>query len=251
MLAESICLLAKGILEMNIGDHARAEDSCERAVRLARDGRSDTIVAHGLRQQGLVAGAQQDYASAYSYTQESWRLFRKMGAHTEVPYQMRLLAALDTLRGNGSRARIHWAEAEAAASAVGWGAFLCRLGVVDLDLVDGDLASAARDLQYVRGVLQEAPHGPGLRQYIVRCGRLAVTKGESDLGTTLLSVGETSLLGVTRRDPIHALERRRLEAAAADARARMSAASFSAAWERGKGLSVEEAANLADQVVGV
>ncbi|MAF09641.1 hypothetical protein CMK11_04250 [Candidatus Poribacteria bacterium] len=250
VLAESVCLLAKGTLEMTMGDHAGAEESCERAVRLARDGRSDLIVAHGLRWQGLVAGAQQDYASAYSYTQESCRLFRKMGSYGEVPYQLRVLAALDTLLGNGSRARIHWAEAEAAASALGWGAFLCRLGVTDLNLVDGDLASAARDLQYVRGVLLEAPHGPGLRQYIVRCGRLAVIRGERDLGTTLLSVGETSLLGVTRRDPIHALESRRLEAAAADARERMSAASFSAAWERGKELSVEEAADLADQVVG-
>jgi hypothetical protein len=134
------------------------------------------------------------------------------------------------------------------------------LGVVDLDLVDGDLASATRDLQHVGQLPRDECAETYLDLYVARCGRLAALRGAHADGVTLLAAAETTIVDGAHADGVvygtpatsrHPLERLRLADGIAKAQARMSEALFSAAWERGKGLSLEEAADLADEIVGV
>jgi len=118
-------------------------------------------------------------------------------------------------------------------------------------LIDGDLAAAERDLKHVGGLPRDEHPEPYLDLYVTRCGRLAALQGAHADGVTLLAAAETTVLNGTPWPERHALESRRLADGIAETRPQMSEASFSAAWERGKRLSLEEAADLADQVIGV
>ena len=173
------CLRAESLLELNAGNYARAEASCDRALRSARTSQHAEFIGWTLRQHADIAFAQQDYASAYSYAQESCRVFRKLAMPQQVMLQLCHLGTIAALRGDHVCSREHWteAEAEAVALSVGWGVAYSRLGVVDLDLVDGALASATRDLQHVGRLPLDERRLRQLERYVTRCGRLATLQG--------------------------------------------------------------------------
>ncbi|MAF11178.1 hypothetical protein CMK11_12070 [Candidatus Poribacteria bacterium] len=253
---DTLCLWAESILHAKGGDYARAEAACDRGLLRARGFRHDELIAWLLMQHGRIAGMQQDYSSAYGYKREACRLHRKLGMQLPVTVALWSLGQLAALRGDYERSREHWTEAESIAEALGWNVTVPRLGVVDLDLVDGDLAAAARGLRYVGRL----PRGTrtDLDLYVARCGRLAVLQGAYAHAVALLAAAEivaettpVDAMSFGFRPSRHALENLRLEDAIAEARAQMSDASFPTAWGHGKGLSVQAAVDLADGVIGI
>ena len=113
------------------------------------------------------------------------------------------------------------------------------------------MAAAARNLEHVGRLPPEERPDLYLDLYVTRCGRLTALQGAHADGVTLLAAAETAVVDVMPSRSRHALENRRLADGIAEARGQMSEASFSAAWERGKGLSLEQAVDLADTIVGV
>jgi predicted ATPase/DNA-binding SARP family transcriptional activator len=274
-------LNAAGMLTRLQGDYAQSKALLEGCLELARENGETRWVAIALNALGLVARRQGDPDKAARLYEESLVLARQVGDRLGTVNALANLAGVVNAQGDRERARGLYEESLAysreAGDRLGIAADLNNLANVVFDL--GDYGRARGLYEESHALYREGGDQYGQSLTLFNLGDLAIRTGDHERARANLTEGlalsqvlgdnarcaeyleRLALLAANQRDPVRAARlwgaaaalREALGAAhspheIADherevqvARAQLDEATFAAAWEAGRALSLEQA----------
>jgi predicted ATPase len=189
------------------GDFGAARSLLEESLALYRQSGNDWWAAQALNSLGDVARMHADYVSAQTLYEQSLGIFRRLRAKTELPASQHNLGHLAIIRG-------------------------------DLELAT---ALFEESLILHRESLNEA----GIIESLAGFAGVAAAQRQPERAARLF--GASDALHVAISAPTWPAERMAYERNLAIARAQMDEGAWSAAWEEGRGMSMEEATDYAVQ----
>jgi non-specific serine/threonine protein kinase len=230
-----------GMLAMTQGDFDTAVRLVEQGLDLRRELGDELGIAGSLNNLGMVAGASGDQTRALALFEESLTLARKLGDGTRIGAALNNLGILARQQGDLDQAVACYEESLAASREMGDSRMVARtlfnLGNVHQDAGALDRAGAryreslllCRDLEG----RQDAARG------LQGMAGIAATRGDAVRAARLAAAaaGLRAAIGVQ----LPASGREKVEQIVATARVALADADFSAAWEAGQALSLEEA----------
>jgi tetratricopeptide (TPR) repeat protein len=237
-------LNAVGFLEAIQGDSAAAQLHLDEGVALGRRRSDVEVVAFGLRYRGLVALAQRDNAAAAAALEESLAVYRRLDRPVDVAEVLMYLGDTALYQGDVDRAGQLFHESRQLLERLRKTTVLPypvrRLG--QLALQRGDHQEALqRCLESLR-LNQEVGDPQGVAASLVGLAAVAAARHQEVAAAQLLGAAEAVLTAtVTQLFPFDHDLQQRLDT---EVRARLDAATLSAAWERGRQLPAEESVAL-------
>jgi len=226
------------------GDLAQTRQWAQEALDIYASLEDENGVAECLWALGYVAAEEYDWATAHRLLQESLRLFRELGSEYHVPWITRTLAFAHAQSGDLERARELYEDGLSAARRVGGRA------------IEATLLASLAWLAVRQGRPKDAPYllrrSLIIRREIAERGEIAVGLCSVAQVLTTLGRAETaaSLIACydSLREEVGSGETwviRMNAETLTNVRAQIDDATLSQAWERGRALSLEDAAELA------
>lgn len=225
------------------GNHPRAMELSLQGQELLRQMDDPLEVARGFTNLADIAYRAGDMAAARAHDEEALSIYRELGYRRGIAISLSNLASLACTAGDYARTRNLSEEALSTFKDMGAqrGVSNCLAYIGSAALGLGDVAEAARCYSESLRVRVETGDRRQIADSLEDLAHAAITAGSPERAAILLGAAEA-----VRGGPppgAHELERRTrdLEAAAAS----VSGGDYAAAWERGKGMSMEEAAAFA------
>jgi predicted ATPase/DNA-binding CsgD family transcriptional regulator len=207
-----------------------------------RLGRADAL-AQLAALEGMQATDQSAYLAAVARLEEAVALFRELDYKIGLVYALTMLGEVVRYHGDHDRAFHAYEQAVEANRAIGLRAGANQANLAAIALVRGDWQQAA-------GLIDEEwPKGPmsvsGSQQPSMLVTMLMVfsgvfpLRGQPTVGATLLAASQTALqaLGMSLQAP----DQQVFDWILAATKSQMSEADFAAAWDFGRGLTIEQA----------
>ena len=223
------------------GQGERALRYAEQAAALARAGNDDAARARALFMLSFTSGGQGDHVSATAHATEALALFRKVGSREWIPFALNRLGIERQERSDYAGAAAFYEEALGRWREVGhpWGigTALLNLGLATHEL--GDTRRAATLFRECVPLAVSQGDRWGLVELFAGLADIAVQAGDPALSARLLGAADRmqSELGIELQSYVALIQTRALEAA----RAALGGEAFAAEWEKGRGLSLDEA----------
>jgi non-specific serine/threonine protein kinase len=235
-------LSSLGYTAMQQADHDTAQACFEEALAIQRRLQDWVGIAESLNSLANLAHGRGDLATARALYEESEVLNRNIGYRTDVVHHN--LAVVAQEQGDLEAAR-RYLEASVATRRVlddtpGLALSLAKLG--EVVAAQGDVAEAQRALAESAVLQRDLGGRPQLAFVLERAAIVAAAHGLPDRALRL--AGASSALRATLGVPLNAAARDSLEARLAPAWQALSSPLAEAAWQHGRGLSVEEAIGL-------
>jgi predicted ATPase/DNA-binding SARP family transcriptional activator len=201
--------------------------------------------AWSLKDMADIAGAQGDYAQAQTLYEESLTLFRELGNPQGMASLLHHLGRVVREQGDYAQAQTLYEESVALfqelgnQQGVGWA--LNSLGSVALEQGHYDLAQAL----YAEGIgiLKELGDKLGTAESLE--GLAAVRLAQSEPRQAVRLLGATHAVRESIGAPLPRIEQGRYDRQVEQARAAVNQDTFAAAWEEGRALTWEQAADYA------
>jgi predicted ATPase len=229
-----------GTLANQQGNPQRARESYEASLHIRRELDDKPRVAALLSNLAIVARSQGDTARARSLHEEGLGLRRAIGDRWATAVSLNNLGNVALDQGDFAEARARIEEAVTLLREVGDRAALAislnNLGNVTRSQADMD--TAARLYRESLLINRELGDKWALAYLLEDIGQLAARRNQPERALKLC--GAASALRESIRAPLSPAEQTKLESGLAPARAALSAAAQSAAWDSGHGLTVEE-----------
>jgi len=233
------------VMALETGDYATARLRAEQALALSRTIGDAWGTAVSTQLLGNVRADERDYEAARELFEEALERFTDLGEEHYVLLAMRLVAWMHFELGNLPRARALHEEVVRRAQAAGnqrmQATSLGALGEYALE--EGRIQEALPLLAESARICRGLDERPELMVQLWRLARLLTLVGRTADGTQVFAAAEAL------REEMGASPYRWMEALNADTLARirdqLDEATFAAAWEEGRKLTLDEAVELA------
>jgi non-specific serine/threonine protein kinase len=237
--------LGAGVLALRQGDEAHAGALVRECLAVARTLGDAESLRLALLLGGVVAEDTGDYAGAEALLTEGLALSRASAARWETGHSLYHLGIVAWARGDGSKAVTLLEEARALHQGAGdaWSAADAQryLGLIVTSL--GEFARAATLLKDDLAVWVELGVKHEISSCLVNVAVLGATTGQTAEAARLFGAGCALREAIgSRFDPP---ERATYHRSIADTRRVLGDSAFTAAWEEGRALSSEQAADVA------
>jgi non-specific serine/threonine protein kinase len=195
-------------------------------------------VRHGL---AVIAGRQGERDQATTYSEEALVLYRELGEHVRVAMVLLNLGTFADYGGDQSGATSRYAESLALycelKNTLGIGRVLTKLG--NLAARSGDYTAATR--YYAEALPMHRDHGerPSAAEALAGLGVVAAKRDSAEQAARLF--GAAKALGEAAGYVLHAPIQLWHDETLAAVRAALGESRFAAAWDAGRGLSLEQA----------
>ncbi len=243
----ALALEVAGRLAWYQADYDRALPALEEALRLYRQLHDDTGVANVQRLRGNCLSDLGDSRRAIPFYEESLALYRKLGMHWGVASGLNNLANLAHKDGDYARARAMYEESLAVDREVGdpFNSIVVLNNLGSLSLREGDHPAARNRFVESLRLSHDLGNKRGIAFNLVGLAQLAVASGQPELAVRLFGAAEAlrEKIGL----PLPEEDRAESERSLGQARAALTPEAFAAAFEKGKGLSLDDAVALALQ----
>jgi non-specific serine/threonine protein kinase len=230
------------------GDFDDARTLYEAAVSLCRNAGEQWLLAHVLERFGTAVWMQGDNTAARACFEESLAMFRRLDDSRESAFVSASLGAVALAEGEHERALT---LLEAALPELREGSnprylaqMLLHIGQARTD--SGDRGAAGDAFREVLTLMQPRGFLYGIVLVLTGVARIAVAEGLWVDAVGLFAAADQALDDVGGVMPIYM--RRRQEEGFAQARAALGSTRFEAAVARGRGLSLDHAARLAERI---
>jgi predicted ATPase/DNA-binding CsgD family transcriptional regulator/Tfp pilus assembly protein PilF len=229
------------------GDQTTARSLYEQSLVLRREIGDKVGIAAILHNLGNVATYERDFATARALYEEGLELCRDLGDNWGVATSLNNLGNVAYMQGDFASARSVYEEGLALIRELGdkfiTATYLNNLG--NVAYMQGDYAAARSHHLESLAIKEAIDYKWGVAVSLAGLGEVAVESGEPRVGARLLGASDAlhEALGVH----MEADDRIAYDRALASARARLGEEAFTAAWEEGKALRMEEAIALALQ----
>jgi predicted ATPase/class 3 adenylate cyclase/Tfp pilus assembly protein PilF len=273
-----------GVVAFDRGDYRRALALLEESLALARAVDDRQMAATALTDLGRVHHAQDDLAKAGDYYRDSLALRRQLGGGTDIARSLHNLGVLALDREDTDQARTLFAESLELYRELGdtWGAAGALNGIAQATIAAGDATAAAPLLEESLARYQETGDTRGIATAMVNLATFTATREDREraaehyrealarfesvedragmvdslagLGRLLVEDerwrGAATALGAAASlseggDPAAPADQDGFAAAIAQARAALHEDDFAGAWDLGRRLSPEAAADAA------
>jgi non-specific serine/threonine protein kinase len=233
------------VVAMLQGDYERAHALLAESLAIAQECADKPGLAsvwHGL---GVIAGREGDYDQATSYSEAALAIYRELGDHVRVATVLQNLGAFADYGGDRAAAASRYAEALALFRElevkVGIGRVLTSRGHFVARGGDGARATA----YYVEALALHRDDGdrPSVAETLMGLGVVAAECGDAAQAVRLF--GAATALGEVARYVLHPPIQTWHDATLTAARAALSHAQFTAAWDTGRAQSLEQAVSEA------
>ena len=238
-------LIGAGTPAFRQGDQAGARANLARGREIARalgDQRAEAGALVGLMRVALRDG---DHGTVRRLGEEVTGIGERLGDTAIVARPVHFLAAMARIEGKPAEAK-RWYERSIEHSREVGNERMLTVEMENLAFVEKNLGNVDRARQIWLDLLEEfrsASHWAEAAFGLIGLGVVAVAGGEHELGATLLGAGGGEFERLGRLlDPDDAPE---FDQAVAAARASLGPGAFETAWERGRGMTVPEAVELA------
>ncbi len=239
------CLNILGLDACRLEKYDRAAQFGEESLALSREAGDKWGVAGARLTLGLVARGQGDYARASTLLEESVRQFRQLGDKWASTITLNNLGLVLREMGEYQRAQTVLEETLALFQELGdrWGiAFsLANLGIVAWDRQEYD--RAARLFEESLPLRKELRDRRGIATSLTGLAVVAVGLGQAERAAVLFGAAEAlrEALGV----PPPPFIRDRYDRTVGEARENLDDAAFTAAWQRGRAMTPDQAIEYA------
>jgi tetratricopeptide (TPR) repeat protein len=230
-----------GDIARDQGDYIRATTLLEESLATWRALSHDEACAFVLNGLGDVALNQGDYTLATNRYQAALTLFQKMGSHDGIAWVLRNLGRVAHIQGNDERAvalleeSVAWFRKVRDILGLAWA--LHHLGVATH--AQGDDIHATALLREALILQQKQDHRSQMLESLEGFAELASAQGQMARAAQLL--GAAAGLRATIGAPRSPGERALYDRLVAGVRAQFDEAAFTAAWESGWAMSLEQA----------
>jgi tetratricopeptide (TPR) repeat protein len=222
------------------GDYAAARTRYEESLAISQELGDQWGIANSLSDLGFAANSQGDYAAARTLLEESLAIRREIGDQWGIALSLYYLGMVAYSQGDYAVARTRLQECLALCLATGNSHTVHVLGL--LGHVERDAGDYARASAFYRESLllrRERGDMVTTAQSLEDLAALAGRQGQYERAVQLLGAAEALAAPTGHTLPIAVAEE--YERTVAAARAALSEEAFSAAWEAGRALTLEQA----------
>jgi predicted ATPase/class 3 adenylate cyclase len=222
------------------GDSDRAAALCRESLALYRQMGVKWGIAMALDNLGEVEQARGDLDRAVACHEESMALRREIGATAGVALSLKNLGRVAAARGDPTLAAARCEEALALLRDGGQkpeiADCLCRLA--DASREQGELERAARLCEEALTMYRHVGSTGGIADCLEQFAAIAAAQGQSERAARLLAAASTQRQGA--QPDLTPAERSRWARLQAEARSGLGEAAFTAAWQAGAAMPLEE-----------
>lgn len=247
---QKICglLYALGVMAKLQGDLAGAGERFAEALRLGRELGHVRMVVQALRGAGSVLRDLGDHERARARYEEALGVARELGFKTEIAGLLNHLGELERAEQNYTQAGIHYRQSLAIDRELGYKASasitLLNLGFVALH--QDDAAQATADFTEALAAGQALGHRRIIVGALMGLGAVAQAQGQAEPAARLLGAADTLREAVGFQ--FEAVDQATYDRTLAAVRAQLDEATFDAAWEAGRALTLDDAIATATEV---
>ena len=238
-----------GVVAMHRGEYAGAIELLERALALRRRRGDVWGTAISLNNLGVAAGKQSDYRRARGYYEESLALLRAAGSPFAVALCLSNLGDVAFAARDYVRARELYVESlevrQELGEKPGVARSLGRLALVSLE--QGDVGGACGLFRDALALLEELGDDGRIAEELNGIAAVVLALGRAAESVRLFSAAET--IRQESGAPLTPEEISYRAAQLEEARTRLGAAEYAAAWEGGRTVSLEAATALAGDLL--
>ncbi len=223
------------------GDYAAAKSLYEESLAITRELGEKLGMAKSLNNLGYMADTQGDYAAAAARYQESLILYRELEHKSGIADSLSGLGIIAYYQGDYATATARHQESLTLRRELGgkWGIAICLNNL-------GKVASAQSDYQAARKLHEESltifTELESKRGIAYALKWLAeVYRGENQLEQAARLFGAAEGLRATISYPLSPFNKRLHDSSVAALRAVLGEAAFTAAWEAGRAMTIEQA----------
>jgi tetratricopeptide (TPR) repeat protein len=233
-----------GFIAVLRGDYKVAKTRHEESMTIGSELQSPWIIALSCNGLGSVARCLGDYDTAQSMYERSLEIYRQLQDHWSVASSHFHLGTVSLKRDIAS-ARVHFEESLALRREIGdrngIAHSLCSLGY--LTYCDADHSSARAYYTDSLTLFRSIGNRLGIATVVESFASIAVKDNKSDRAALLWGAAEA--LRAKIGSPLPPYEREEYARDVAEARHALGDQAFLAAWEQGRNMTMEEAAELA------
>ena len=239
-----------GNMTQEQGDYAEARSLLEACLALFRELRDKGGIGHALSLLGTVAQYEDDLVSAHALLEESLAIYREVGHKHGIADSLYALGNLFYAQGDEATARTLLEESLTINREVGhqWGIVTTLISLGSIDRNQGDYATAR--LRYRESL--RLSHEIGSKSQIVltleALASLAAIQECGESGARLW--GAATALRASLGSSLPPKEHAARENTAAKLREAIGEQTFTAAWEEGEAMTLEQAVGYALQPAG-
>ena len=230
-----------GVLARYQGDYEAAYSSYERALRLFRQQNDERGIASTLNNLGVVARVRGDYTAARTLHEQGLAIRRRLDNGEDLNASINNLGIVARVQGDFEEARQLHTEGLELSRRIGLGrgvlTALVNLGAVAL--AQEQFAEAYALFAECLNLYREQGNRTGIMEALEGIASVLVGQGKPERAVGLWGV--TAELRTALGVPLSPADVAEYEARLQQARGLLDPAAFTSAWERGRGLSLEEA----------
>jgi non-specific serine/threonine protein kinase len=246
-----------GLLTVYQGDLNQAGNLIAESLARCRDAGDAWEISTALIMFGRVAFHEERYADATARTEEALRFLQRLGDEWSQAAGLASdarsnLGCFALAQGYTTQAASHFAAALAQQRQLGfaWGAAQSLLGLADVARVEGNLAQAATRYHESLGLSWEQRDRRRMAPALAGLAAVAAAQGQHERAARLFGA-TTALIETVGVFALFPFDLRVFEAGISAVRAVMRAEDFSAAWEVGRAVPLEDAVAEAQAIVAV
>lgn len=230
-----------GVLARYQGDYKAAQDLYGYALELFQQQNDERGVAATFNNLGVVARVRGDYAAARTLHEQGLEIRRRLGNAEDLSASLNNLGVVARVQGEFAEARrLHHEGLELCREfGLGRGSSTALINLGEVALAQAQFAEAYALFAECLQLYQEQGNRTGILEVLE--GIAAVLIGQSRAERAVVLWGFAQELRTTIGAPLSPADVAAYQARLQMARAQLDPAVFAAAWERGRGLSLEEA----------
>lgn len=234
-----------GLVVYEQGEYGTARELWSESLSIRRELGDKGGISAALDNLCSVAVAQEDYAAALDYAGESLRLSRELGDMRGIALTLDDLGDIAYYRGDYAVAQRYYEESLGHLRKIGYQMGIAR-SLINLGKVackQGDLDTAGHLFRESLPLEQRLNYRRGITASLAGLAEVALKRGQAARGACLIAAADH--LRETIAAQPHPSDRRDYRHVFANIRQRLSHEDFTAAWDAGKRMSLDEAVAFA------